>query len=126
MISWTLEVGARSIYRSINWVQASRRHHGQRETMSRRDDSSPAAWLVFRAPWWVSAGLGVAVFIAMRWIFPAVIAGNRIAEGLAQVGIKVAPLAAGFLFFLAALSALIAWLRRRKRNGQPEEPTKVR
>ena len=89
--------------------------------MSRRDDSSPSAWLVFRAPWWVSAGLGVAVFVAMRWIYPAAIAGNRIGEGLAQVGVKVAPIVAGFFFFLAALSALAAWLRRRKRDDQLDQ-----
>lgn len=83
--------------------------------MSRREDSSPADYLVFRAPWQVSAGLGVAVFIAMRWLYPAVVKGNRIGEGLAQVGVKVAPLAAGFFFFLAVLSAVAAWRSRRGR-----------
>ena len=86
--------------------------------MSRRDDSSPAALLLFRAPWWVSAGLGVAVFILMRWIYPAMIKGNRLGEVLAQVSVKVAPLVAGFFFFLAVLSAFIAWRRRALVDGQ--------
>jgi len=81
--------------------------------MSRREPSSPADYLVFRAPWQVSAGLGVAVFIALRWLYPAMMKGNRIGEGLAQVGVKLAPLAAGFFFFLAALSVVVAWRRRR-------------
>ena len=51
--------------------------------MSRREPSSPADYLVFRAPWQVSAGLGVAVFIALRWLYPAMMKGNRIGEGLA-------------------------------------------
>ena len=60
----------------------------------------------------MSAGLGVAVFIVLRWMIPAMNRGNRIGEVLAQVSVKIAPVVAGFLFFLAILSAIVAWRRR--------------
>ncbi|HVU09054.1 MAG TPA: hypothetical protein VHG89_10965 [Verrucomicrobiae bacterium] len=74
--------------------------------------------LLFKAPWWVSAAIGVLAFIALRWDTPAW-AGN---DNLRQTFAKgIAPFAPLPLIFLASspvvrsgsANTTAAWLTSR-------------
>ena len=69
--------------------------------------------LLLRAPWWVSAGLGVLAYVGLRWIMPAFAGQDKLVQAVAAGFSRYAPLAALFFGIIAAGSALFGAKRRR-------------
>ena len=69
--------------------------------------------LLIKLPWWLSAALGVSIFIAMVWIIPAQIEHNQALHPFAVALPKLAFLPLGFFALLAIVSFLFAKKRRR-------------
>ena len=77
-----------------------------------RQKESHAEFLI-KLPWWLSAALGVSIFIAMVWIIPAQIEHNQALHPFAVALPKLAFLPLGFFALLAIVSFLFAKKRRR-------------
>lgn len=80
--------------------------------MVRRKRGSPSGLaLLLQLPWWVSAVLAVAGYASLRWLFPAMVAGNIHLEMVARGFQPLAPL----LFWVFAVIAGGLLLKERLR-----------
>jgi restriction system protein len=80
--------------------------------MSSRRQKESFGDLLLKLPWWVSAALGVLIFIAMRWGLP-VWAGNDNARQILAKGIvPLAPLAL-IIFGMFAAGSFLFGIKRR-------------
>ena len=77
-----------------------------------RQKESKAEFLI-KLPWWVSAALGVLIFIVMVWIIPAQLDHNQALHPFAVAIPKLAFLPLGFFVLLAIVSFLFAKKRHR-------------
>jgi restriction system protein len=68
--------------------------------------------LLLKLPWWVSAALGVLVFVAMRWFIPAKIDQNASRHPFTVALVKLSPLP----LLLFALIAVGSYLFGKKRH----------
>jgi restriction system protein len=74
--------------------------------------------LLLRAPWWVSAGLGVLAYVGLRWILPAFAGQDKLVQTF-FVGLSpLAPFAALVFGIMAVASALFGVKRRRLVDDQ--------
>jgi restriction system protein len=69
--------------------------------------------LLVKAPWWVSVGVGFLLFAVLRWVAPALLAGNSLGNVLAQALPRIAPHVLGLFLVLAVISFMFG--RRRAR-----------
>ena len=69
--------------------------------------------LLLKLPWWVSAAIGLFIFIAMVWIIPASLDHNQALHPFAVALPKLACLPLGFFVLLAIVSFFFAKKRRR-------------
>lgn len=74
--------------------------------------------LLVMAPWWVSAVLGVIVYVGLRWGLPATAGENQLAKGLVQGMSSMAIYFAGFLWVVSVFSAIFGMQRRRSVDRQ--------
>ena len=81
--------------------------------MSTRRHYESFGELLIKLPWWVSAALGVLVFIAMRWGFPVWAGNDNSRQILAKGIVPLAPLALIIFGMFAAGSFWFAKHRRR-------------
>ncbi|MGO8835995.1 MAG: restriction endonuclease [Limisphaerales bacterium] len=79
---------------------------------SRRQNESPGE-ILFKAPWWISAAIGVLAFVGLRWGLPAwagdVSARQMIAKGI----VPLSPLP---LLFFGIFAAGSFWFSRHRRR----------
>lgn len=78
---------------------------GYKSIMARRRESkeSPAE-ILFKAPWWVSIVIGVAVFVVLKWIAPGIWGSSQILKPIITLMSGLAWLFSGVFFFVGALS----------------------
>src|ERR1019366_10208396 len=69
--------------------------------------------LLLRAPWWVSAGLGLLAYVGLRWILPAFAGQDKLAQAVIDGLSNFAPFVAFLFGSLAVASALFGAKRRR-------------
>ncbi|WP_158610229.1 restriction endonuclease [Herminiimonas sp. KBW02] len=69
------------------------------------------------SPWWVSAVMGVGVYFFLRWIIPALFAGNPILVSLSRLSQSLAWLA----FPIFGLIAFIAFIGKKKTAVRTEQ-----
>ncbi len=81
--------------------------------------------LLLKLPWWISAAIGVIVFIAMRWIIPAKIDQNQALHPFAVALPKLAFLPLG-LFCLIAAGSYVFGLKRRRLVDEQTNLEKLR
>ena len=96
-------------------VQESGASHTHRETaiLFMRRQNKSLGELLFKAPWWISAALGVLAFAALRWGVPTW-AGN---DNLRQTFAKgIAPLASLPLILFGILAAGSFWFSKYRRR----------
>jgi len=74
--------------------------------------------LLFKLPWWISATIGVLVFISLRWGFP-ILAGND--KNLQLFSNGVAPLAPLALIFFGIFAAGSFWFDKRRHRLVDEQ-----
>jgi restriction system protein len=67
------------------------------------------------SPWQVSAGVGVAVFIGLKWLLPALAGGNMFLKPISAAASSVAWLFAGGFFFIAA----VVFAKQRTEKAKP-------
>ena len=79
--------------------------------MARRNES----WgeLLIKAPWWVSAVLGVLMFIGLRWGLPVWAGDNKTRQMLVSTFVGIAPV---ILFLFLLLAAVSFWFGLRRRH----------
>lgn len=70
----------------------------------RRKTKEAPIEMLFKAPWWVSVAIGVAVLVVLKWIVPASAASNLILKPLATMLSSLAWLFSGVFFFVGLLS----------------------
>jgi restriction system protein len=70
----------------------------------RRKPKESTAENLFTLPWWVSAVIGVAAYVSIKWLAPAAAASNMILQPLTTALSGFAWLIAGVFFFIALLS----------------------
>ncbi len=73
--------------------------------MARRRGKGKESFIdtLFGLPWQASVGLGVAMFIGLKWILPAVGAGNMFLKPIAAAASSVAWIFSGVFFLIGAL-----------------------
>ena len=79
--------------------------------MSRRRESNLE--LLLKLPWWVSAALGILVFVAMRWVIPARIDQSAATHPFAGALVELSILPLLLFAMIAAGSFLFAKKRHR-------------
>ena len=79
--------------------------------MSRRKENFSD--LLFMAPWWVSAGLGVFAYAGLRWILPAFAGQDKLVQAVIEGLSKLAPFVA-FLFGITAAASAVFGAKRRR------------
>lgn len=80
----------------------------------RRRDKESFIDTLFGLPWQASVVLGVAVFIGLKWILPAVGAGNMFLKPIAAAASSVAWLFSGVFFLIGALVYTKSVAERKK------------
>ena len=73
----------------------------RRRGRGRKDESFVEVLLA--APWQVSVGVGVAVFVGLKWILPAMAGGNMFLKPISAAASSVAWLFAGAFFLIGAV-----------------------
>lgn len=73
----------------------------RRRGRGKKDESFVEVLLA--APWQVSVGVGVAVFIGLKWILPALAGGNMFLKPISAAASSVAWLFAGAFFLIGAI-----------------------
>lgn len=73
----------------------------RRRGRGRKDESFVEVLLA--APWHVSVGVGVAVFVGLKWILPAMAGGNMFLKPISAAASSVAWLFAGAFFLIGAV-----------------------
>ena len=73
----------------------------RRRGRGKKDESFLAVLLA--SPWQVSAGVGVAVFVALKWILPAMAGGNMFLKPISAAASSVAWLFALAFFLVGAV-----------------------
>lgn len=73
----------------------------RRRRRSKKDDSFIEALLT--SPWQVSVGVGVAVFVGLKWILPAMAGSNMFLKPISTAASSVAWLFAGAFFLIGVL-----------------------
>jgi restriction system protein len=71
--------------------------------------------VLLASPWQVSVGVGVAVFIGLKWILPALAGGNMFLKPISAAASSVAWLFAGGFFFIAA----VVFAKQRTEKAKP-------
>lgn len=79
--------------------------------MARRNES--LGELLIKAPWWVSAMLGVVLFIGLRWGLPVWAGDNKSKQMLVAAAVGIAP---AILFLFGLFAAAAFWFGRRRRK----------
>jgi restriction system protein len=69
--------------------------------------------MLLKAPWWVSAALGVLVFIGLRWGLPAWADDNKTLQSLISTFVSLAPV---ILLLFGLLSVASFWFGLRRRQ----------
>ena len=69
-------------------------------------------------PWWTNLILAAFAFILFRYVVPIITFQNPFLKGLAMALPSFAPIAAGILIFVAAISAFNAWRKGQLLDGQ--------
>ena len=83
----------------------------------RRQNESPGEML-FKAPWWISAVIGVLAFVALRWGLPVWAGDVSTRQMFAKGIVPLAPLPLLFFGIFAAGSFWFSRHRRRLVDGQ--------
>lgn len=73
----------------------------RRKGRNRKDES--CVEVLLGAPWQVSVGAGVAVFVGLKWILPAMAGGNMFLKPISAAASGVAWLFAGVFFLIGAI-----------------------
>ena len=81
--------------------------------MSTRRQNESFGELLLKLPWWVSAAIGVLIFIAMRWGLPVWAGNDNVRQILAKGIAPLAPLALAIFGIFAAGSF---WFGNRRRR----------
>jgi restriction system protein len=74
--------------------------------MARRRKNEHLASVLVLLPWWVSAAMGLAAFVAIRWFFPLFFSGNPVLTALAVATRPLSWLALLFFALLAMFAAI--------------------
>lgn len=70
----------------------------------RRNTKEAPIETLFKAPWWISIAIGVAVLVVLKWIVPASAASSPILKPMAGMLSSLAWLFSGVFFFIGLLS----------------------
>jgi uncharacterized membrane protein len=79
----------------INYAGANR--------MARRRKDESLVAVLLTAPWQVSAGFAVAVFIGLKWVVPSMASGNLFLKAFATPLSQLAWLFSGFFLLIAGI-----------------------
>jgi restriction system protein len=74
-------------------------------------------------PWWFNLILAVVVYVSCRYWLPSLSFQNPFYKGIAMAIPRLAPVAAGILLFVAAISAFNAWRKGRLLKSQKSVET---
>ena len=86
-----------------------------------RNKNDSFGQILLKLPWWVSATLGVVVFIAMRWIVPAHMQENQAEQIFAGASVRLSPIP----MVLFALIAVGSFMFAKKRHHLVDEQTSL-
>lgn len=78
--------------------------------------------VLMASPWQVSAGLAVVVFVGMKWLFPAMAAGNIYLKTMASGLSQIAWLFGGFFLLLAGIRYFQTTSARQPTAQSQEHP----
>lgn len=79
--------------------------------MARRNES--LGEMLIKAPWWVSAMIGVLAFIGLRWGLPVWAGDDKSRQMLVAAVVGIAP---AILFLFGLFAAVAFWFGRRRRQ----------
>lgn len=89
--------------------------------MERRNDS--VLEVLAKYPWWISVILAVVVYISFKYLIPSIVSQHIFLNAFTKIAPGFAPIIAGMLLFVAALSAFNAWRKGQLFNSQKDIET---
>lgn len=89
--------------------------------MARRNDS--IFDVLVKYPWWINVILAIVVYVFLKYLLPSIVFQNIFFNAFAKLAPGVAPIFAGLLLFVAALSAFQSWRKGKLFNNQKDIET---
>ncbi len=90
-------------------------------TARRRKKEEPLLEVLFTAPWWIPIVIGVLVFVAMRWIAPAILGSSLILKPITAALSSVAWVFSSVLFAVGVMS----FVRQKMATSKAESSQKT-